>query len=408
MKAVQFVVSIPRYLLSKAVGPFYPPIFYSPLSCLRYVEVPEPRLPGPKWVKIKTRYGGICGSDLNLIRLHDSPALAPFGSSTFIMGHENVGTVVEVGAEVDDIAIGQRVIADPLLCCPVRGIDPPCPACQEGEFPRCQNFARGKLAPGVILGSCQDTGGSWSPYFVAHRHQLFPVPDNVSDEDALLVDPFADALHVVKRAYPEDKDTVLVIGAGVMGLGVIAALRALGTRARLLVLAKYRFQGELAKDYGADEVIYLRDGDYYTAVAEAVGGTLYTPPLGKRVMIGGADVVYECVGHDNSLDEALRFTRAGGRVAVLGLVTMTKKVDWTFLWFKELTVIGAHDTSMEDHHGERRRSYQLVLDWVANGRLKLAHLLTHTFALEDYKRAIEVTLGKATHKVVKSAFEFKT
>jgi L-iditol 2-dehydrogenase len=92
VKAIQFIESVPRYLISKIIGPFYQPVFWSPLSCLRYREVPEPPLPNENWAKIKVRYGGICGSDMSTILLHTSPALSAFVSFPFTMGHENVGT----------------------------------------------------------------------------------------------------------------------------------------------------------------------------------------------------------------------------------------------------------------------------------------------------------------------------
>ena len=91
MKAVQFAVSVPRYLLTKAIGIFYYPIFWSPLACLQYREVPEPELPNYEWAKTKVKYAGICGSDMNLIYLRDSPFASPFTSSSFTMGHENLG-----------------------------------------------------------------------------------------------------------------------------------------------------------------------------------------------------------------------------------------------------------------------------------------------------------------------------
>ncbi len=407
MKALQFVDSIPHYVISKALGAFYPPIFYGPFSCLRYREVPEPKLPGPAWVKIKVKYGGICGSDLNLIRLHDSPSLSPFASFPCTIGHENVGTIAEVGENVKGFQIGERAAADPLLACPSRGIEELCSHCRRGEYPRCENFARGNISPGTIIGACQDTGGSWSPYFVAHHSQVFHVPETVSDEQAILLDPFCSALHPVMRNLPRDEDTVLIIGAGVIGICAVAALRLLGSRACIIVLARYPFQGRLAERYGADKVIYAGKGaDYYEAVASAVGGTLYKPILGKRVMTGGADVVYECVGSDTSIDDALRFTRAGGRLALVGLVGATKKVDWTPLWFNELTVTGTFAYGTECHEGQPIRAYQLALDWLAQGKLDLAPLLTHKFRLEDYKRAMETTMSKSKNKVVKSVFFF--
>lgn len=407
MRAIQFDDSIPRYVLTKALGRFYTPAYYGPLSCVSAREVDPPALPGPKWVRIKVRYAGICGSDLNLIRLHDSPSTSPFASFPFTIGHENVGVIAEAGPGVEGFKVGDRVIADPLLPCPVRDIEPWCPQCARGEFSRCINFAEGSISPGLITGACRDTGGSWSPEFVAHEFQLFRLPDHVTDENAILVDAFCSALHPVVRNVPKDGDVVLVLGAGIIGICTVAALRALGCSARILVVAKYEFQGDLARHYGADEVVLLRNGDLYESVARHTGGKLYRPIIGKRVMMGGPDVVFECVGSDSGIDDALRFVREGGKVVLVGLAGMARGIDWTPIWFRELTVTGDFAYSTENHDGQSKRTYQMALDWLAEGRLDLTPLLTHRFRLEEWRRALGLLLTrKSANKMIKAVFEF--
>jgi threonine dehydrogenase-like Zn-dependent dehydrogenase len=406
MLAVQFVVSVPRYIFTLIAGRICQPAFWGSLSLVHYRELPEPQLPGPDWAKVKVRYGGICASDVGLIRLTESPALSPFGSERFTVGHENMGTLVEVGEQVEGFAVGDRVVADPTLPCAARGINPPCKACHEGQFSRCENIAEGSLSPGVQIGACADTGGSWSPYFVAHRSQLFLVPEGISDENALLVEPFCSALHPVIRNLPHDEDTALIIGAGTIGICVLAALRALDSRARVIVLAKYPFQGELARRYGADEVVYWdKGGKYYTAIAELVGGKLFQPILGKPVMIGGADVTYDCIGSETSIRDALWLTRAGGTIVQIGLGS-TGKIDWTPLWFRELTVVGTLASGIEEYQGQWIRCHKLALDFMAQGKVDLASLLTHTFRLGDYRRALAMNMNKSRHRLVHSAFVF--
>jgi threonine dehydrogenase-like Zn-dependent dehydrogenase len=406
MLAVQFVVSVPRYVFTLIVGRLYQPAFWGPLSLVQYRGVPEPQLPAPDWAKVKVRYGGICASDTGLIRLTESPALSPFGSERFTIGHENMGTLVEVGEQVEGFTVGDRVVADPLLPCAARGINPPCRSCWEGQFPRCENITEGNLSRGVQIGACADTGGSWSPYFVAHRSQLFLVPEGVSDENALLVEPFCSALHPVIRNLPRDEDTALIIGAGTIGICVLAALRALDSRARVIVLVKYPFQGELAWRYGADEVVYWdKRGKYYNSIAELVGGKLFQPILGKPVMIGGVDVTYDCIGSEVSIRDALWLTRAGGTIVQIGLGS-TGKIDWTPLWFRELTMVGTVYSGIEEYQGQRIRCCQLALGFMAQGKVDLAPLLTHTFRLDDYRRALAMNMNKSRHRVVHSAFIF--
>ena len=406
MKAIQLIISIPRYVLTKAIGAVYRPAFWGPQSMLHYREVPEPSLPGPQWVRVKTRYGGICGTDLHSICQEDSPALSAFVSSPFTFGHENVGAVAEVGPEVEGFSPGDRVVVEPLLPCATRGIEEPCEFCRRGEFSLCQSFTEGDLAPGLSIGHCRDTGGGWSPFFAAHQSQLFRVPDSVSDENAVMVESFCGALHSVARNLPRDDDTVLVLGSGVMGLCVVAALRALEVRARVIVVAKYPFQGEMASNCGADDVIYLGQTDYAQAVAEALGGEWSMPVLGKPILAGGAHVVYECVGSARSIDDSLRLARSGGVVALVGLATFPRGVEWTAIWLKELAVKGSVWYGIETVQGRRVRGFQQALQWMEEGKLDLAPMVTHRFKLDDYKKALAVTTHKRRHRVIKSVFAF--
>ena len=406
MKAIQLVQSIPRYLLTKAIGAVYRPAFWGPLAMLQYRDLPEPVLPGPDWVKVKTRYGGICGSDLHSILLQDSPALSALTSFPFTLGHENVGTVAEVGPAVEGFAPGARVVVDWLLPCATRGFEEPCAFCRQGQFSLCLNFAEGRLPPGLGIGCCAGTGGSWGPYFVAHQSQLFAVPESVSDENAVLVEPMTIAVRATRRNYPRDGDSVLVLGAGVIGLCVVAALRALGSRARVTVLAKYPFQAEVARKLGADQVIEFGKVDHLQAVAEATGGRLYKPLLGKRVLVGGADIVYECTGNANSINDSLRLARSGGTVVLVGLASLPKGVDWTPIWLHELTLKGSFGSGTEEVDGRQVRTFQRVLEWMAGGRLDLAPLVTHRFRLHEYKQALATTAHKGRHRVIKSVFAF--
>lgn len=361
MKAIQFVQSIPRYVLSRAISTLYPPILWSRLSCLKYRDVPEPPLPNEDWVKVKVRYGGICGSDMGLIFLHKSPSLSAFVSFPFTVGHENVGTIAELGSEVEGFEVGERVVVDPTLSCEVRGFADLCPACRRGDTNLCQRFAEGAIAPGLLIGNCHDTGGSWSPLFAAHKSRLFRVPASVSDENGVMVEPFAVALHAVMRNFPRDDEVVLVVGAGVIGIFVVAALRALGS-------------------------------------------TLHKPLLGKRVMVGGADLVFDCVGSGGSIDDALRFTRSGGRMVLVGAAALPTGIDWTPLWLNEIEVKGSYIYSTELYQGKRMRTFQVALALMTEGVVDLAPLVPHKFKLEDYRRALASVPKKGRSGVIKSVF----
>ena len=134
MKALVFNLSIPRVIGLKLMGPLLPRLYYrSPLALVGLADVPEPRLPSPEWVKIRTRMCGFCGSDLNLIFMRDSLMASPFTSFPAIIGHELCGEVVETGSDVHTCTTGDLVTVAPMLGCYVRGITPECRACKAGR-----------------------------------------------------------------------------------------------------------------------------------------------------------------------------------------------------------------------------------------------------------------------------------
>lgn len=415
MKAIRFHVSIPRYALGRALEGIAPPVLWSGASCTVAEDVPEPALPNDEWVKIKTRYGGICGTDLGAIHLETSPYYSSLNSFPFTFGHENVGRIAQVGARAGDWQVGERVVVEPILWCRPRGFADLCRFCARGEINLCERVTAGVIAPGILIGSCRDTGGSWGEYFVAHSSQLYRVPDTVSDENALLIEPFAVGLHAALCGAPRDEDTVLIVGAGVISLLTLAALRYIGSRAHILVIARYDFQAEAVRRLGASEIIRGR-GDYWAEIAERTGGQLLKPILGKRVLMGGgADISFEGVGSDAALDDALRLTRHGGRVVVVGVPGITQGVDWTAIFAKELQVNASYIYNRaEPFRGGKRSAFALALEWMARGDpalnsgkpLDLGWLVTHRFKLADYAEAFELLEKRGASRAIKAVFEF--
>jgi threonine dehydrogenase-like Zn-dependent dehydrogenase len=195
VKAIQFDAAIPRYALGLALSKVYEPVLWSGLSCLRYRDVPEPHLPNDEWVVIKTRYGGICGSDTHLIHLGNSPSSSAVSSFPFTIGHENCGRIAAAGKAVHGFSVGDRVVVEPTLSCAVRGFKELCRYCGNGETQRCERVTEGTISAGLLTGACRDTGGSWSPYFLAHQSQLIRIPSQIDDQAALMIEPFAVSLH---------------------------------------------------------------------------------------------------------------------------------------------------------------------------------------------------------------------
>jgi L-iditol 2-dehydrogenase len=407
MNSIQFEYSVPRYVLSKMMGKVSKSFYWnSRLSCVRLRRVEVPKLPNDEWVKVKVKYGGICGSDLNLILLNDSPATSPFASFPFTIGHEVVGTIEEIGSKVENIHVGDRVVIDPILSCITRGIADPCPNCQRGDYSLCHFMTEGEISPGMLIGTCRDTGGSWGSYLVAHKSQVLKLPDNVNDLNGVLVEPFSCALHAVLRNRPKKDDKVLVIGAGPIGICVVAAIRALEIPCRIVVLAKHAFQAQLASHYGADEIIYLtKNKNYIYQTAKSLHASVLEPLFGDPIVQGGADLIFECVGNKRSINDALRFARHGGKVVLLGLAGIIDGVDWTTVWLNELDIKGSFAYSTEEYQGKKMRTLQIAIELMRNEKVDLSPLVTHRFPLENYRDALQTVINKGKGSTMKVVFE---
>ena len=406
MKAIQYTKSIPRYLVMRHLGKRWRNLYTSFVSCVHLVDIPEPQLPTPEWVKVRTRLSSICGSDLAIITAKGSPYFSPFTSTPFVLGHEIVGEIAETGAAVEGFPVGARVVIEPALSCQVRGITPQCHQCQNLRFANCENITKGDISAGVQTGYCRDTGGGWSEYVLAHQSQLHLVPDDILDETAVLLEPFACALHGVLKTEFNETDEICVIGGGTIGLLTVAALRILGHQNRTLVFAKYPHQQQLALELGADEVLSPNSGRY-AAFCELTGATSHQPELGQQVLIGGVDVTFDCIGSSVTIDDALRFTRAGGEVILVGMPGIPKNVDWTSIWYKQLKVEGAYTYGLETHNGEQIHTFTLGMRLLQKMGPGLRPLVSKPFPLRDYKRAIQTAMNTGKTATVKTAFDLR-
>lgn len=403
MKAVVFDGAIPRYLATRAAGAVSRRLLTGACRCTQLRDVGPPPLPNEHWVRVATRLGGICGSDLNLVSLHVSPSNSPFSSFPFVIGHENVGTVVDLGAGVTRVARGDRVVANPLLACRARGIDPVCRHCGDDHPSRCEHFTDGDIAPGMLLGTTRGLGGSWGEQFVAHESQLLRVPEPVSDRAAVLVEPLACVVSPVLEHGIADGARVLVIGAGSVGLLAVAALKALA-RVEVTILVKHPFQAAHAEALRADRIVMTRASDYFAELSRATGGRLLQPILGPRIHVGGFDATFVCVGTESAVSDALRFTRAGGMIVLLGNVARLARVDWTPLWQKELRLFGSLCYNAPRGGGARRDAFETALLLVA-GPLgpAIEPLVTHVVPVDHYAEALAIAQGRADRNAVKVA-----
>jgi threonine dehydrogenase-like Zn-dependent dehydrogenase len=381
------------------------------------IDVDDPPFLRPDWVVIRPRITGICGSDSKQVFFDwgdmsaDNPML-PFSSFPQILGHEVVADVVALGPEAappeqGGVEVGDRVVLNPWLSCEPRGVSPICPACERGDLSLCWNFTAPPIAAGIHSGTSKDATGGWAELMPAHPSMLFKVPDSVPDDIAVFADPFAVSLHSITRHPPPAGGRVLVYGAGALGSCAVAILRALHPDVEVGVIARFGAQADLAAKLGAHRVFpHEPVADVLEQAAEWSGGVL-NRQLGVSLPMahpGGIDVVYDTISKKDSHELAVRLLKDHGTLVKSG-VHGQASWEWTPLYFKEISWVGSNAFGIETVEGVRKHGIQHYLDLVAAGRVDLGAMLTHTFALDDWRAAFEVLATQEQSGAIKVALQ---
>jgi threonine dehydrogenase-like Zn-dependent dehydrogenase len=354
---------------------------------LSLTEVDEPQLPGPGWHRLAPRLAGICGSDLATVDGRSSRWFEPIVSFPFVPGHEVVG----------DLQDGRRVVIEPVLGCAARGVVPPCPACASGRVRHCHHLQGGHLAPGLQTGFCADTGGGWSPSMVVHDSQVHDVPPALTDEEAVMVEPTACAVHGA-LAGPAEGGVAVVVGAGTLGLCATAALaRYRPELTGLVVAARYADQRHLARQLGATAAVGT--GELRRAVRRATGGWMRD----DGQLASGASLVVDCVGSASSLADALAVAAPGATVVMLGMPGVTT-VDLTPLWQREIRLAGAYTYGPEPAAGGRH-SFDLAFELVVAAGL--GRLVSAAYPIDRWADAIDHAANAGRRGAVKVVFDLR-
>ncbi|MFC7611934.1 Zn-dependent oxidoreductase [Teichococcus aestuarii] len=296
-------------------------------------------------MQIRVQRAGICGSDLHIF--HGSN---PFAKYPRIIGHEFAGQVEAVGEGVEGTAPGDRVVVDPVVSCGH------CYACRIGRSNVC-----GRLE---VLGVHRD--GGFRDRVTVPAANAVKVPDGLPIELAALAEPFSIAANVLTRTGIDAGDSVLIYGAGTVGLTVLQVAKLHGARCIVTDLDAARL--ERARSFGADVVV--NSGTH--SVPEAVAGE--HDGLGPSLVIDGAGV-------PALLEEACRVASPAARIGILGFSPAPCNVSQQEIVKKELTLVGSR---------LNRRLLPQVVQWLAEGRLRPAAMITQTFAAADAPAAFEL------------------
>lgn len=300
-------------------------------------EVAVPRL-GPDEVMIRPSIAGVCGTDISFFLGH---RVVPY---PFVLGHELVGTVIELGANVTKLRVGQRIIVEPNYPCGS------CPLCRSGRGAVCA----GKRSMGVNIPGC------FAAQTAAPAEFVWPVPDSISDQDAATIEPLAVSVHGLLQSGVKAGDTVAVLGCGVVGLLLTHAAAASGVK----VIAHDRVAEKLAmaRELGAASASEVKD-------VEALWQN-------ENVC-----TVFECAGASATAELALKFAPRGAQVILLGLASTPV----SFLPMKLVREgINLRTSMIYDHPAD----FKYVIDLVAGGSLNPARIVTHTYKLENLGEAL--------------------
>jgi len=394
--ALEMYRSLPRHTIGKVLSSRVPGNVTAHVAPLRLVTREERPSRRPGWARLRTLLSGICGSDLGALSGHTSLYFSGLVSMPFVPGHEVVAELID---DCEDLPAGTRVVVDPVLTCAARGVQP-CDACTAGRTNHCERITVGHLKPGLQTGFCADTGGGWGQRLEAHRSQLHPVPDDLPDEQAVLIEPTACAVHTALRARVPDNARVLVSGAGSVGLLTTVALRALTGAGEITVVAKHKHQRELAVVCGASEVV--TPAEVLRRVRRATGAFQVRPEYGSPYLLGGVDVAIDAVGSRSSLETALRATRAGGRVVLSG---MPSAADLSAVWFRELEVVGSYASARHEDGAGGRGAFDIAGGLARGDAVRALAAGLARYPLHRWREALDHAAGAGGLGTVKVAFD---
>lgn len=310
---------------------------------LDFMDVPRPE-PARDEVLVRVRSCGICGSDVHGYDGSSGRRIPPV-----IMGHEASGEVARAGSGVSGFEPGDRVTFDSMICC--RN----CVFCRQGR----PNLCEDRRVLGV---SCDDyrRHGAFAEYVAVPSHIVFRVPDGVSFDEAAMVEPVSVAVHAVARANPSLGDQALVVGAGMIGLLTVQALRAAGC-GRIFSVDLQADRLRLARNLGADETIQSGDGADVPAIVRELTSGL------------GADIVMEAVGADATVAMSIDSVRKGGRVVLIGNIAPTVSFGLQSVVTREIDVLGSCASSND---------YPACLDLMQQGKIRVRPVLSASVPLE--------------------------
>ena len=322
-----------------------------------YQEMPEPT-PGPDEVKVEVVAAGVCGTDIHIF--HDRFRYNP----PVILGHEFSGVVVEVGKDVNDFKVGDRITAEaPARFCGT------CDYCRVGNYNLCSN--RIGLGWGV--------NGCFAKYVVVEAKMSHKIPENISFKAAALCEPLACVVHGLELTEVASHQLVVVAGPGPIGLLTMQAAKAEGAKVVVIGTTVDEERLSKAKELGADLTINVQTTDVVQQIRDITSGY-------------GADVVFECSGNNASVNTCFDLIKKGGKYTQVGLFGKQITIDFEKVATKELKVTGVQS--------QRWTAWDRALKMLAAGKIRLEPLVSSEFSMKDWEKAFQAFESKSGLKIV--------
>ena len=332
---------------------------------MEVVDVAEPMIKNDTDVLLKVEAVGVCGSDVHYYetgRIGSRVVKYPF-----IIGHECAATVKATGKAVRRVKLGDKVVVDPAASCHQ------CDQCKQGRENTCRNLR--------FLGTPGEGGGCLCEYIVMPEESCYPTNEEITFEQAVLCEPFAIGVYSVLRAEMPNKANIAILGSGPIGLSCLAAAQS-EQPGRIYMTDKIKERTEIAKKAGAFWVGNPAQEDIVKAILE------------RQDL--GLDVVFECAGQQETIDEAVELLKPGGRLIIVGIPREEQ------IWFaideirrKEITIVNIR---------RQNNCTQKAIDLIASGKAKIDFMVTHRFSFEQAKEAFDV-VSEHRDGVIKALIE---
>jgi len=319
---------------------------------LENVPVPEPQ---KGEVLIEVHRAGVCGSDV-----HAYYGKHPFINCPVVPGHEFSGVIVDTGDAVQKLRTGQKVVVEPSLVCGK------CLNCRSGRYNICSDLQ--------VIG-CQ-TDGAMSEYIAVPQDRVVPIPADMTLDDAVLVEPLAVAVHAVRRAVTVAGKRAVVLGSGPIGLFTAACLRAYNAR-EVVVTDLLDWRLKLAEEHGATKTFNSSTGTQLAAWLDDI--------LGREAV----DVIFECVGVESTMVEAIKIARKGTPIIVAGVFAADIRVPMALVQDKELEITG----TLMYTHADFEEAIRLIYD----RHVRTKGLITHHFPLFEAADAFAAIADEEQH-----------